>query len=219
VFFSLSDYLTLNTNFAMASRHYDYELNPSTFQFERKKVGSDLFPSLNKLRSPFWEIYFDMEYYFPEELASYLRIGFDRRVEIKNEQMDFFNPIQPTRITTLPFEIQKVWSENLITKFISESQWVFEYPQTERFFNQFFNVSFTFFSKYSAGFRYELTTNKFETGGRKNWFVFEGGVRFESNHTFILSYGRERGGTVCSNGICRQVLPFDGLRITLNTNI
>lgn len=218
-FFSLSDYLTLNTNFAMASRHYDYELNPSTFQFERKKVGSDLFPSLNKLRSPFWEIYFDVEYYFPEELASYLRIGFDRRVEIKNEQMDFFNPIQPTRITTLPFEIQKVWSENLVTKFISESQWVFEYPQTERFFNQFFNVSFTFFSKYSAGFRYELTTNKFETGGRKNWFVFEGGVRFESNHTFILSYGRERGGTVCSNGICRQVLPFDGLRITLNTNI
>jgi len=218
-FFSLSDYLTLNTNFAMASRHYDYELNPSTFQFDRKKVGSDLFPSLNKLRSPFWEIYFDMEYYFPEELASYLRIGFDRRVEIKNEQMDFFNPIQPTRITTLPFEIQKVWSENLVTKFISESQWVFEYPQTERFFNQLFNVSFTFFSKYSAGFRYELTTNKFETGGRKNWFVFEGGVRFESNHTFILSYGRERGGTVCSNGICRQVLPFDGLRITLNTNI
>lgn len=218
-FYSLSEQLTLNTNFAIASRHYDYELNQSTFQFDRKKVGSDLLPSLNKLRSPFWEVYFDIEYFFPDEIESYLRIGFNRRSEIKNEQMNFFNPIQPIRITTIPVEIQKVWSEIISSKFISESQWIYEYPQTEKFFNQLFGVSITFKSKLSFGLRYELTTNKFETGGRKNWLVFEGGYRFGTNHTLILNYGRERGGTVCSNGICRQVLPFDGFRILLTSNI
>lgn len=218
-FYSLSEQLTLNTNFAIASRHYDYELNQTTFQFDRKKVGSDLLPSLNKLRSPFWEVYFDIEYFFPDEIESYLRIGFNRRSEIKNEQMNFFNPIQPIRITTIPVEIQKVWSEIISSKFISESQWIYEYPQTEKFFNQLFGVSITFKSKLSFGLRYELTTNKFETGGRKNWLVFEGGYRFGTNHTLILNYGRERGGTVCSNGICRQVLPFDGFRILLTSNI
>ncbi len=218
-FFSLSQQLTLNTNFALASRHYDYELNQTTFQFERKKVGSDLFPSLNKLRSPFWEIYIDLEYFFPDEIDSYLRIGFNRRSETKNEQLNFFNPIQPIRITTIPIEVQKVWSELITSKFISETQWIFEYPQTEKFFNQLFGVSITFQSKFSVGFRYELTTNRFETGNRKNWLVFEGGYRLGTNHTLILNYGKERGGTVCSNGICRQVLPFDGFRLLLTSNI
>jgi len=218
-FVSLSNSLTLNTNIALASKHYDYKLNQTTFQFEREKVGSDLFPSLNKLRSPFWEIYFDLEYFFPDEVDSYLRIGFNRRSETKNEQMNFFNPIQPIRITTIPFEVQKVWSDFISSKFISESQWIYEYPKTEKFFNQLFGLSLTFQSKYSIGFRYELTTNEFEISNRKSWFVFEGGYRFGTNYTLILNYGRERGGTVCSNGICRQVLPFDGFRMILTTNI
>ncbi len=218
-FVSITDQLTLNTNFALASKHYDYSLNPSTYQFERKKVGSEFLPSLNKLRSPFWEVYLDLEYYFPDEIDSYLRIGFNRRSETKNEQMNLYRPIQPTRITTIPLEVQKVWDENLSSKFISESQWVLEFPQTERFFNQLLAISMNLYSKLSLGMRYELTTNKFEIGGRKNWIVFEGGYRLGTNHSLILSYGRERGGTVCSNGICRQVLPFDGFRLLLTSNI
>jgi len=174
---------------------------------------------LNKLRSPFWEIYFDIEYYLPDEVESYIRLGFNRRSETVNDRMNFVNPIQPKRITTIPFEFQKVWNDNLSTKFISESQWVYEFPQNERFFNQFFSIAFNFFSQYSLGLRYELTTNKFELGNRKNWLVIEGGYRLGTNHTLIVTYGRERGGTVCSNGICRQVLPFDGFRLTLTTNI
>lgn len=218
-FVALSNSLTLNTNFALASKHYNYILNQTTFQFEKEKVGSDLFPSLNKLRSPFWEIYFDLEYFFPEEVDSYLRIGFNRRSETRNEQMNFYNPIQPIRITTVPFEIQKVLSDLISSKFVSESQWIYEYPQTEKFFNQLFGFSITFKSKYSLGLRFEMTTNKFETDNRKNWLVIEGGLRFGTNYTLILNYGKERGGTVCSNGICRQVLPFDGFRMSLTTNI
>ncbi|MCR4417490.1 MAG: DUF6029 family protein [Ignavibacteria bacterium] len=218
-FFSPSSSITFNANIALSSRHYDYELDLSTFQFERRKVGSDLFPSLNKLRSPFWEIYFDVEYYLPDEIDSYIRLGFNRRSETINERMNFTNPIQTTRITTIPLEVQKVWNDYLSTKFISESQWIFEFPQSEKFFNQFFSISFNLFSKYSFGLRYELTTNKFELENRKNWLVFEGGYRIGSNHTLIINYGKERGGTVCSNGICRQVLPFDGFRLSLTTNI
>jgi len=218
-FYSLSNSITLNTNIALSSRHYDYELNQSTLQFERKKVGSDLFPSLNKLRSPFWEIYLDIEYFLPDEIDSYIRLGFNRRSETIYDRMNFHTPIQPIRSTTILFEFQKVWSDYISTKFISESQWILEFPQTERFFNQFFSIAFNFFSQYSLGLRYELTTNKFELENRKNWLVIEGGYRLGTNHTLIINYGKERGGTVCSNGICRQVLPFDGFRLTLTTNI
>ncbi|MCX8056969.1 MAG: DUF6029 family protein [Ignavibacteria bacterium] len=218
-FVSLSEQLTLNTNLAVASRHYDYLFDQNSFQFIKNKLGTDFLPSLNKKRSPFWEVYFDFEYFLPDEVDSYLRIGFNRRSETKNDQMNFLNPIQTTRISTIPFEFQKVWNENLSTKLNLESQWVFEYPKTEKYFNQFFGVSINIFSKLSFGLRYELTTNEHETGGRKNWLVFEGGYRFGTNHTLILNYGRERGGTVCSNGICRQVLPFDGFRLLLTTNI
>lgn len=217
-FYSVADNLTINTNLSLASRHYNYELDSNTFQFVRKEVGNSLFPSLNKLRSPFWEIYFDVEYFLPDEIDSYVRIGFNRRSETINDPMNFFNPIQPLRITTIPFEFQKVWSEKLSSKFVSESQWVFEFPQNERFFNQYFMLAISFYSKLTLGLRYELTTNKFETGGRKNWLLFEGGFRFEENN-LIISYGKERGGTVCSNGICRQVLPFDGFRLSLTTNL
>jgi hypothetical protein len=218
-FYSLSSSITLNANFALASRHYDYELNQSTFQFERKKIGSDLFPSLSKLRSPFWEIYFDIEYFLPDEIDSYIRLGFNRRSETINDQMNFYNPIQPTRITTIPIEFQKMFGDYLSTKISSESQWVFEYPQTEKFFNQLISISVNLFSEYSFGLRYELTSNKFELENRKNWLVFEMGYRIGTNNTLIINYGRERGGTVCSNGICRQVLPFDGFRLSLTTNI
>lgn len=218
-FLSLSSSLTFNTNISLSSRHYDFELDQNTFSFIKKKVGSDLFPSLNKLRSPFWEIYFDFEYFLPDEIDSYIRVGFHRKNKIIYDPMNFFNPVQPKRVTTLPMEFQKVWSKDFSSKFISESQWVYEFPQTERYFNQLFSISLNYLSKYSIGFRYELTTNKFELGNRKNWIVFEGGYRFGTNHLLIVSYGKERGGQVCTNGICRQVLPFDGFRLSLSTNI
>ncbi len=218
-FFNLSDGVNLNANFAMASRHFDFELNQTTFQYEKKKIGSDLVPSLNKLRSPFWEIYLELEYFFPNNSDSYLRFGINRRSETTNDQMNFYNPIQPLRLTTFPLEIQYVWSDKISSKLISESQWVFHFPQSEKYYNHLLAASTTLNSMITFGFRFEFTTNKFEEENRKNWLVVEGGMRISTNHTLIITYGKERGGTVCSNGICRQVLPFDGFRLSLSSNI
>ncbi len=38
-------------------------------------------------------------------------------------------------------------------------------------------------------------------------------------HRAILFYGTERGGLKCSNGVCRQVQAFSGLRFTLETSL
>ena len=38
-------------------------------------------------------------------------------------------------------------------------------------------------------------------------------------HRVSVFYGRERGGLKCSNGVCRQVQPFTGWRLTLETSL
>jgi hypothetical protein len=38
------------------------------------------------------------------------------------------------------------------------------------------------------------------------------------NHSdLILFGGKEAGGKVCRNGVCRYVAPFEGLKVELNT--
>ncbi len=211
VFFAITDNLNLNTNFALASRHYEYEQQISPWVVRRKENNKSFLPSLKKELAPFWEIYFDFEYFFPDEIDSYLRLAFNRRSEI----LDVL--FQNIRITTIPLEVQKTFNDYITSKFTSESQWVYESAINQKFYNHFFGISTTFFSKFTIGFRYELTTNKFEE--KKSWLVFESGYRFETNHTLIVSYGSERGGTICTNGICRIVNPFNGFRLTLTSNI
>lgn len=52
------------------------------------------------------------------------------------------------------------------------------------------------------------------------WVSGEAAWKFsEGKHRAILFYGTERGGLKCSNGVCRQVQAFSGVRLTLETSL
>lgn len=55
--------------------------------------------------------------------------------------------------------------------------------------------------------------------GRDYWITGEVTFHLGPNHDLSVFYGNERGGLVCSGGICREEPPFDGLRVTLESRI
>lgn len=67
--------------------------------------------------------------------------------------------------------------------------------------------------------RAEFTTDENEPSQKKSWVAGEFSYRLGNAHTATISYGSERGGLICSNGICRQVNPFDGVRFQLVTQL
>ncbi len=216
-FIAINSILTLNTNFAIASRHYQYQLDLPTFTLLRSEKGNPFLPSLSNERSPFWEIYFDIEYYFKDD--SYFRLGFDRRAEIQFEILHPTKKVQQLRSTTIPFEIQYVLNHDWSVKTTTESQWIYKFPFVDAYYNHYFSISLTKSPSISVGFRYEFTTSKYEPENRKNWSAIEAGYKFGDNHIVTVAYGRERGGQICSNGICRQVNPFDGFRLSITSTL
>ena len=52
------------------------------------------------------------------------------------------------------------------------------------------------------------------------WISGEAAYKFSGGkHRAIIFYGKERGGLKCSNGVCRQVQAFSGVRLTLETSL
>jgi hypothetical protein len=180
--------------------------------------GADLiFPTLGNGYSPFWELYFEYEHFFATA-SNYFKAAFNRRVEILYDPVNVFNPSQPQRSTTFVFFLQYLLSNELNLKMSSESQWAYKYPYTEKAFTELLALQITYLQNYSTGLRIESTTSDYEPNEKKMWIVAELSYRFNSNNIITLMYGDERGGQICSTGLCRQVLPFSGLRISLLTN-
>ncbi len=54
---------------------------------------------------------------------------------------------------------------------------------------------------------------------RRYWLAGEVTVHLGPDHDLTVYYGNQRGGLVCSGGVCREELPFDGLKIMLESRI
>ncbi|MGE5811261.1 MAG: DUF6029 family protein, partial [Ignavibacteria bacterium] len=77
----------------------------------------------------------------------------------------------------------------------------------------------SFFLKLTATIRFEYTTSEIDVSERKNWITGELGYRFGQTHVITASYGRERGGLICSNGICKYIQAFEGFRFSVLSQI
>lgn len=211
--------LTVNVNGSFSSRHYGYSFDPRTFAMKTVEHGTSWLPSFADERSPFWEFYAELEYFYLGEYAddSYLKLGFDRRVLNTFELFNPLSPVQPFRITGVPVKVQyllwEVWSISVT----SEHEWVskFRFPDQYRYYNHLLSVSIAHSPDISFGCRYEITTNEYEANGDARWLVVEAGYRIKTSHIITISYGAERGGQVCSNGICRVINPFTGVRFSI----
>jgi hypothetical protein len=211
-FYAIKPGTTLNANFSWSSRHYQYDLNRVTLVSARRENGSPLFPSFEEARSPFWEFDLGVEH-FLDERQSYIKGGLDRRRDF------LFNAFRSTEshMTTIPIETQYVIDDQWSTQAAIEQQWMFEntYATDQHYRNLLISFQLSHSPEWSVGIRRDATTTPFDPSGSRVWVTVDGSYRIGGSHTVTASYGSERGGLVCANGICRQVNPFKGLRFSL----
>jgi hypothetical protein len=224
VFTTILDRFVISGNFATASKHYAYRntgiMNPQTgFPiYEGVNRGTMFLPSTDPLFSPFWEAYADVQYYLKDRSTDYLQAGFNRRFDRIAEELTSSDPrIDVIRSTAVPVVIQYTLAAGWVFRFISQLQWVHDdtNPGQAKFNNQLFTLGVTKSPTYSITVRYELTSDKGTVDGRRDWAALDVGYRLGQSHNIVLTVGGERGGLVCSNGVCRIVPPILGVRATI----
>ena len=218
-FYSLNENTTLNFNTSFSSIHNKFELNDDGFTFSQIKRDGNFLPSLEKEFFPYHELFIEGEHYYDISSAVRLAIAF--------RKYTFFNEFSSDKSSTVtssfvvPLQVQNVFSENYSLTFQSEHEWVSEEfnEMTDKFFNHLITVISSFYSNLTATIRFEYTTSDREVSGRKNWLSGEIGYRLMQSHVITVSYGNERGGLACSNGVCRYIQPFEGLRLAILSQI
>ena len=218
IFYVVSDKLSFNLNGAIASRHYDYEDVDTTSKIVYTRIDRDnsFIPSLDDAFSPFWEVYFETEYYATEDF--YTKFAFARQNGILYNQVF---PLASEKLftTTFPTEFRYSLNKEYTLKLIFEQQWVHNSIRIDQknFMNQFVSLSLSKSPDLSVTFNSEFSNDEEEPTGKKSWFLGEVLYKINQSNSVIVSYGSERGGLRCTNGICRFVNPFEGFRATVQT--
>ncbi|MBL0175655.1 MAG: hypothetical protein IPP94_10390 [Ignavibacteria bacterium] len=216
-FYSVSPELTLALNGSAASRQKSWLKLPGG-SFREIRKTNDLFPAMDEEFSPFYEVYAEAEWYFDGQ--SYVRAAVARRFDAPYEEIT--REAHEQSSFTIPVRIEYMLTEEYSLGVSLEQQRFHDssYPEGEQdLWNEFVSVTFAKAPLWAATVRAEFTTDEFEPSGKKFWMAGEFSYRLGNAHTATVSYGSERGGLICSNGICRQVNPFDGVRFQLVTQL
>ncbi len=217
--YSISENLNFRLNYSLSSRHDEFEYDNNTFTFNKISKIINFIPSSEKKYSPFSEFFLEGEYYTDNSTA--FRLGFTFREKTIFNEFTGLDGSHTIKSTVIPFQFEYQFNED----FSSILQFEFEAvndnfnSEQENFNNQFISIIASLYSKASVAVRYEFTNNDFDLSGRKDWLTTELGYRISGTNLITASYGRERGGQICSNGVCRYILPFKGFRLTLQTSI
>jgi hypothetical protein len=208
----------------------DSATTPGEIGYARINERPLAFPQLADVRySPYWEAYLGAEYVASDELS--FGMALQRR-----DNVNFIDPAQmgaPSRsetykATTLMLEsIADLGSSNNLHA-ILELQRVFDSKKATaavdslgiaaysgRFYNALATLEYSQSPRWAVNLRVEYTTTDHEEEGRHFWPVAGATYRIGDAHTIGLQYGSERGGVVCTGGVCRYINPFTGLRFTV----
>jgi hypothetical protein len=219
VVYVVNDDLNFTLNGSIASRHYNYINTDTTGKtsYERVDRSNSFIPSLDKEFSPFWEVYLEGEYYISKKF--YSKLAFYRQNSV------VYNNITPSAseqlfVTSAPFEIKYFINKEYSIKLISEQQVVHNSvrnPDQLDYYNQLISVNLTKSPQVGITLSAEFTNDNEEPTGKQSWFQGEILYKLNQLNVLIVSYGSERGGLKCTNGICRFVKPFEGLRFSFQS--
>jgi len=219
VVYSPNDKMSFNFNGSVASRHYQYQDIDSTSVISYKRVdrNNSYIPSLDDPFSPFWEIYLEGEYYASDKV--YTRLAFARQNKTQFNQI-FPENSEKIFTTTIPVEVKYSFSKAYTITFIGEQQWVHNSFRASResdqnFTNQFLSFTLSRSPDLNLTANFESTNDDEEPTGKEFWWLGEVNYKINQSNTVTVSYGSERGGLRCANGICRFVKPFEGFRVTV----
>ncbi len=109
-------------------------------------------------------------------------------------------------------ELQQIYDSRKVTT-TNDSLGIAAYDG--RFQNALLTLEYSKSPLWTLSTRLEYTTTETEQAGQQFWPVVGGTYRIGSAHTLGLQYGSERGGVVCTGGVCRLINPFTGFRLSL----
>jgi len=127
-----------------------------------------------------------------------------------------------TSLWTLPAKIQLRWSRRFTTLLDLETQHVTEKyfpsgPPEKSYFNNYLGLTLSLAPVASITLSREFTSDDNNSpGARKSWNMISTNLRFSKWGDLALSYGWQRKGMFCSNGLCRHVPGFKGLRAEMS---
>ncbi len=220
IIYVASDKLYFNVNLGIASEHYQYADVDTTAIINYQRVARDnnFIPDLSSdAFNPFWEYFVESEYYATEKL--YTKLAFSRQSSVVYNQI---NPGASEKIltSTIPLEVRYELSNNYTLKVNLEQQWEYNSIRTgeKNFMNQYVSVNLTKSPYLGLTVMGEFTNDKEEPTGKNSWYLGEIIYKLDQKNQITLSYGSERGGLKCTNGICRYVNPFEGFRVSVLTS-
>jgi hypothetical protein len=217
-FFKPDSRTTVTVNASFSSEHDYFEFQPGTFTFARQERTGDFLPSSDPALSPYWEMLVEGEHYFEDRGIIRAAVASRRYTQaVSFTQGDDHIVRSLVLPASVQFGIDAMNTLTLQAEYESVSD---NYNVSrENFQNFLLGLTFSRLPGLSLGVRCEFTTNPVDPAGRKSWFAGEVGYRLGSANTIILTVGQERGGQVCSNGVCRYIQPFSGLRLAMQSNL
>ena len=177
--------------------------------------GSPVVPKLSDNNFlPFWETFAEVEH----DLGglNYIRLFAHRRSNTISVNT-FSADIQRSTTVGGKFQYETARSQSILTSV--EHQWMFD---TEKPLNghELINELLTLqYSINSISFGGILDYSTQDELHRHLWP--QGFISFHigGSHTILASYGAERGGLNCTGGICRYIPAFNGLRLTVTSQL
>ena len=216
--YNVNEKLNFSFNMSLASTHNSYNYNNNEFTFQVEESNNFL-PSTKINFSPYYEIFIESEYFFAENTV--IRFGIAQREKTFYNDFTGASGSHTIKSLVIPTQFQHPFTNYLSSTIQYEFENVNDNYNVgqEIYNNHLLTLIASLYNQLTLSMRYEFTTNNFDPSNRKDWLVGEVGYRISGSNLVTLSYGRERGGQICSNGICRYILPFKGFRFSLQTNI
>lgn len=225
-----------------ASRHAGYDPIEMTDSLGNESLDFRLvdgerlsFPELSDERfSPFWEIYAQADYHVSDDLD--LTVGVQRKENtVYYDRLQVEIPVATSEVyesTTGLIEGSYNLSQRSTLHAILEVQGVYDSkkeiagndtlgitPSDGKFVNSLVTLEYSRSPTWSVNTRLEWTSTDKEQEGRKVWPVVGGTYRIGRAHTLGAQYGWERGGVICTGGVCRFINPFTGFRLSLTSKL
>jgi len=217
IVYAPTENITININAAAASRHYSYKNIGTGALIVYSRVDRTAFmPSFSDEFSPWYEAYVEGEWYATDKL--YAKVSYDYQSSVIYDNLSPDNS-EKLRVSTIPTEFRYSFTKDYTLKLNFENQFVYNSNMTTKkdFLNELISLSVSRSPNLSATVSYEWTTSDEEPTGKKAWILGEVSYKLNTTNSVTVSYGTERGGVRCTNGICRYVRPFEGFRLTINS--
>lgn len=221
--------LTLVANGGSRHNAWEHDLDSSgtpTDTYHRLNAKPLSFAELSdNLYSPYWEVFLHGEYE-PEDADYSFAAGLQRRsnVDLPNKQTTRVSSVMLEGTFDLTksdglhaiLELQRAFDSKKITGG-DDSLGIAASDGTYN--NGLLTLEYSHSPRWAVNTRIEVSTTDQEEKGRHVWPVVGATYRIGTQHTLGIQYGAERGGVVCTGGVCRFINPFQGFRLSLSSKL